>query len=203
MHLVRREQGDAAERPMHPAISAIASEAHETFGALVVWNGRDEERQTFVRQPTYPPRSEVVNDFHATSINSAIQAEGHMGDVGSWGSYFGLLKTNSHVAFSSFNEREVFDIAALASRLPGGWLLEWNEDCVGNISAILSLVDFEEHTLLFYRQNALVHLTCLSLDTHEHIASATQVQLLWPFAERMIIARGWASRAGAQAVATG
>jgi len=96
-----------------------------------------------------------------------------MGDVGSWGSHFDLLKTNSHVALSSFNEREVFDIAALASRLPGGWLLEWNEDCVGNISAILSLVDFEEHTLLFYRQNALVHLTCLSLDTHEHIASAT------------------------------
>ena len=125
-----------------------------------------------------------------------------MSDVGFCGLDFDLALTSSHFASSGLDDREVFDIARFASHLPGAWLLERNEDCVGDISAILSLVDFEENALIFYRENAHVHMTCLSLDIHEHIASATQVQILFPVAERLILARGWASRAGTQAGAT-
>ena len=122
-----------------------------------------------------------------------------MSDVSSCGLDFDLALTSSHFASSGLDDREVFDIARFASHLPGAWLLERNEDCVGDISAILTMVDFEKKTHVFYRENALVHLTFLSLDAHEHVASATQVQILFPAAERLILARGWTSRAGTQA----
>jgi hypothetical protein len=105
-------------------------------------------------------------------------------------------------ASSGLDDRDVFEIARFASRLPGEWLVEWHEDGAGEVAVLLIVRNAEENMLVFYRDNDRAHLSILSQDTDEHISCANQFQLLFPAAEREIVTRGWICGESSRGVAS-
>jgi hypothetical protein len=92
-------------------------------------------------------------------------------------------------------DSEIFELARFAARLPGVWLVEWDEDSAGNLSAFLVAGESGESLLLFDRENGRVHLSIVWPDRYEPIAWAGQVRALFAAAERQIAAHGWAALA--------
>jgi hypothetical protein len=86
---------------------------------------------------------------------------------------------------------EVFAIARFAAGLAGRWMVEWNEDCSGEVSVHLTPGETDDAVLVFYREGERVHLSVIWHDTSEHIGFAGHVQGLFAAAERQIAARGW------------
>jgi hypothetical protein len=92
------------------------------------------------------------------------------------------------------NDDEVFSIARLAAELTGKWLVEYHEDYHGTASVLLVSEGEHDAALLFTRENGFLHLDVMLEDDSEHIASAHQIESLFPAAQSYSDAPGEASR---------
>jgi hypothetical protein len=124
-----------------------------------------------------------------------------MARVGADGSWINSYLQAGNSVIVGLNDDEVFSIARFAAELAGGWLVEYHEDYHGTASVLLMSEGGHDAALLFTRENGFLHLDVMLDDTHEHIASAHQIESLFPAAQSYSAgeasrSRGWHGRSG-------